>query len=265
MLIVLPLTFKKIKIVLVTALVAASLWLGLRAIVNARHQASISALSWALAGRVIVVDPGHGGVDPGVVGKNNVLEKDLVLAVGQKLALYLRQGGARVIMTREGDHDLADPELTGLYKRKRQDLARRVTLANSLPAHAMVSIHINSFSNPSQYGAQTFTRSGSPESEALARAIQDELNRLLKTNHRLPLYGDYYILRHSRVPTVIVEIGFITNPREYRLLQDPLYQSKVAWCLYAGLTRYFAGEGKKSPRLNLGKREKRHFLKGVRA
>lgn len=232
---------------LVAAMVLVSLWLGLCAIVNARHQASISALSWALAGRVIVVDPGHGGVDPGVVGKNDVLEKDLVLAVGQKLALYLRQGGARVIMTREGDHDLADPELTGLYKRKRQDLARRVALANSLPAHAMVSIHINSFGNPSQCGAQTFAKPSSQESGALARAIQHELNRLMKINHRVPLHGDYYILRHSRVPTVIVEIGFITNYREYRLLQDPLYQSKVAWCLYAGIARYFAGEGKVPP------------------
>ncbi len=224
----------------------ACLWVGLRSIANARHQASISALSWALAGRVVVIDPGHGGVDPGVVGRNNVLEKDLVLVVGHKLALYLRQGGARVTMTREGDHDLADPEITGLYKRKRQDLARRVALSNNLQADAMVSIHINSFPNPSQYGAQTFAKPDQA-SRTLAKTIQDELNHLLKTNHRVPLNGDYYILRHSRVPTVIVEIGFITNPREYRLLQDPLYQSRVAWCLYAGITRYLAEEGKIPP------------------
>ncbi|MGB9804074.1 N-acetylmuramoyl-L-alanine amidase, partial [Desulfofundulus sp.] len=133
---------QKIKIILVACLFLGGLSLVLHTMTSIHHQASINALSWALAGRVIVVDPGHGGVDPGVVGKNNVLEKDLVLAVGQKLALYLRQSGARVIMTREGDHDLADPEITGLYKRKRQDLARRVALANDLPADAMVSIHI---------------------------------------------------------------------------------------------------------------------------
>jgi N-acetylmuramoyl-L-alanine amidase len=243
--IILPL--QKIRMGMAIVMVSVILWLGVCAMASARHQAAISALSGALAGRIIVIDPGHGGVDPGVVGKNDVLEKDLVLTIGQKLALYLRQGGARVVMTREGDYDLADPEITGLYRRKRQDLARRVALANKLPADAMVSLHINSFSNPAQYGAQTFARAGSAESEALARAIQDELNRMLKNRHRVPLHGDYYILRQTRVPTVIVELGFITNPGEYRLLQDPLYQSKISWCLYAGITRYLAGEGKSPP------------------
>ena len=164
----------------------------------------------------------------------------MVLAVGKKLALLLRQGGAKVVLSREGDYDLADPEITGLYQRKRQDLARRVALANNLQADAFVSIHINSFPSPSQCGAQTFARHGSPESQALARCIQEELNLLAPNSRRVPLPGDYYLLRHSRVPTVIVEIGFITNPQEYRLLQDPLYQSKLAWGLYAGLVKYFA-------------------------
>lgn len=127
--------------------VLGTLLLGLHRVADARHQASISALSWVLANRV-VVDPGHGGVDPGAVGKNNVLEKDLVLAIGQKLAMYLRQAGANVTMTRETDRDLADQEISGLYERKRQDLARRVALAETLRADAMISIHVNSCTNP---------------------------------------------------------------------------------------------------------------------
>lgn len=235
-----------VRFLLALTLALTGLWMGITRLSNMFHQRSIHALSYALADRVVVVDPGHGGVDPGAVGQNNVLEKDLVLAVGQKLALFLRQGGARVILTREGDYDLADPEITSLYQRKRQDLARRVTLANNLKADAFISIHINSFPNPSQCGAQTFVKPGSSESHALAQAIQGELNRLLKNNQRAPLAGDYYVLRYSQVPAVIIEIGFITHPREYQHLQDPLYQSKLAWCIYAGLVRFFAQTERKA-------------------
>ncbi|WP_341473717.1 N-acetylmuramoyl-L-alanine amidase family protein [Desulfofundulus thermobenzoicus] len=231
---------RKIRNLVIAFLLLAIFSSSLHRVASARHKDSIQALSWALARRVVVVDPGHGGVDPGAVGKNNVLEKDLVLAVGHRLALYLRQAGASVTMTREEDRDLADPELQGLYKRKRQDLARRVDLAHRLKADALISIHINSFPNPSESGIQTFARADSPESYKLARCIQSEMNTLLKVNGRVPLRGDFYLLRESRVPAVIVEIGFITNPREYKLLQDPLYQSKLAWCLYAGIVKYFA-------------------------
>lgn len=223
-----------------TGLILLLLWMGAGHLFNFFHRQTVQALSPTLANRVVVVDPGHGGVDPGAVGPNNVLEKDLVLAVGHRLALFLRQGGARVVLSREGDYDLADPEITGLYQRKRQDLARRVELANNLQADAFVSIHINSFPNPSQCGVQVFAQPGSPASQSLAACIQEELNRSVPHTRRVPLPGNYYLLRHSRVPTVIVEIGFITNPQEYRLLQDPLYQSKLAWGIYAGLVKYFA-------------------------
>lgn len=205
---------------------------------DARRQASVEALSWALRNKVVLVDPGHGGVDPGAVGENDVLEKDIVLEVGHRLASYLRQGGARVIMTRETDTDLSDPELYGLYEKKRQDLARRVALANSSSADVMISVHINSLLNSSQYGAQTFYRPDLLKSRKLARAIQSELNRSLK-DRLAPLAGNYYIIRHSKIPTIIVEIGFISNPEEYKLLRDSAYQTKIAWCLYAGLVRYF--------------------------
>ncbi|OAT85912.1 cell wall hydrolase [Desulfotomaculum copahuensis] len=211
-------------------------------VADARHDNAVNTLSRALAGRLVVVDPGHGGVDPGAVGKDNVLEKDIVLQVARRLTVYLRQGGARVVMTREGDSDLADPEITGLYKRKKQDLARRVALANSLSADAMISIHVNSFNNPGERGIQIFTRSGDPASLLLARSIQSEMNRLIKTSGRAPLYGNYYIISKTKVPAVIVETGFISNPAEYTLLQNPDYQSKLAWCLYAGIVNYFAGK-----------------------
>jgi N-acetylmuramoyl-L-alanine amidase CwlD len=213
-----------------------------------REQEPVKALSWALAEKVIVVDPGHGGVDPGAVGKNSALEKDIVLAIGQRLALFLRQGGATVLMTRETDTDLSDPELSGLYAKKRQDLARRVALANKSKADLLISIHINSYPDPRQHGAQTFYQRNVPESRRLAQAIQNELNSFLNDDRRAPLTGDYYILRETKIPAVIVETGFLSNPREAKKLLDPAYQSKIAFCLFTGLVRYFAPEeGKIQP------------------
>ena len=215
---------------------------------EARHEESVKALSWALAGKVIVVDPGHGGVDPGAVGKNNALEKDIVLAIGHRLALFLRQGGAEVLMTRETDTDLSDPELFGLYAKKRQDLSRRVALANNSKADLLVSIHINSFPDPRQYGAQTFYQGNSPAGLRLARAIQKELNSFLNDERREPLTGNYYLLREAKIPAVIVEVGFLSNPREAKKLSDPSYQTKIAFCLFAGLVRYFAPEDENKDR-----------------
>ncbi|MBC7104772.1 MAG: N-acetylmuramoyl-L-alanine amidase CwlD, partial [Firmicutes bacterium] len=200
---------------------------------------AVAALSWQLAHRVVVVDPGHGGIDPGAVGRGGALEKDIALAVATRLAELLRQGGATVLLTRQGDNDLADPETWDLSVRKRDDLARRVDLANARQAHVFLSIHVNSFGSGAERGAQTFFRAGHPEGRRLATAIQREFQRRLAT-YREPKEADYYVLRNTKMPAVVVEVGFISNPAEERLMQDPAYQTKLAWCIYAGLVRYFA-------------------------
>ena len=200
---------------------------------------TVAALSWQLAHRLIVVDPGHGGVDPGAVGRGGALEKDITLAVALRLAELLRQGGATVLLTRETDTDLADPETWDLATRKKDDLARRVELANARRAQVFVSIHVNSFGSGAERGAQTFYRAGHPEGRRLATAIQREFQRRLAT-YREPKEADYYVLRNTRMPAVVVEVGFISHQAEERLMQDPAYQTKLAWCVYAGLVRYFA-------------------------
>ncbi|HCJ79493.1 MAG TPA: N-acetylmuramoyl-L-alanine amidase CwlD [Desulfotomaculum sp.] len=211
-----------------------------RLTVNGLYPFNISTFSWSLANKFILIDPGHGGVDPGAVGKNEVLEKDIVLAVGHRLAAYLRQGGARVMMTREEDTDLSDPEITGLYAKKKQDLARRVALANHLQVDLMLSIHVNSFPDTNVYGGQAFYQPERPASQKLAVSIQEELNRLIKNNDRVPLPNShYYLMRQTKVPAVIVEVGFISNPRELLRLQNPAYQSKLAWSIYTGIVKHF--------------------------
>lgn len=207
--------------------------------VSARYEERhIAALSWVMAGKLVVIDPGHGGVDPGALGSNGVHEKNIVLEVSQKLADILRQAGAEVLLTRESDRDLSDPELQNLYKIKVQDLTRRVELANQNNADIFLSIHVNSFPDRRQCGAQTFSQPGSEESKKLAVAIQKELNNFLDNPGRQAKQVDYFANRMTKMPSVIVEIGFISNPAEEKLMLDPVYQNKIAWSVYAGIARY---------------------------
>lgn len=200
----------------------------------------IEAWSWAVAGRVIVIDPGHGGVDGGAVGKTGVTEKELNLQVARRLGRLLSEAGAAVILTREKDEDLADPDTEGLLERKRQDLMRRVSLVRDSKADLLISIHVNSFPSPRWWGVQTFYWRESEEGRKLAEAIQEELIRVLGNNRRKAKGEVFYLLENVDVPAVMVEMGFISNPREEQLLQDPVYQEKIARAIYGGVVRYFA-------------------------
>ncbi len=209
--------------------------------VAARYEErSIAALSWVLAGKLIVVDPGHGGEDPGALGHSGVHEKGIVLDVSKKLAETLRQSGAQVLLTRESDRDLSDQDLHNMYGIKVQDLTRRVELANNNNADLFISIHVNSFPDRRENGSQTFSQPGSEESWKLAVAIQEELNRFLENPGRAPKQVDYFANRMTKMPSVIVEIGFISNPQEEKLMLDPVYQNKTAWAIHAGIARYLA-------------------------
>jgi len=210
------------------------------AVLRAGEQ-EIAVLAPVLVDRLVVVDPGHGGPDPGVV-REGVREKDLTLAVALRLAGFLRQGGARVMLTREEDRDLADPGTAVGKGRKREDLQRRVDMANANRADIFVSVHVNSFEEDNEYGAQTFYQPGAVGGRELACAIQSALREFLGNTTRLPKAVDYFTGRTAQMPAVVVEIGFITNPREFKLLQDPAYQSKVAFAIYAGIVRYFAAK-----------------------
>jgi len=226
-----------------TVIVLAALlivFLSYRALAVRFEERYVSTISWAVADKLIVIDPGHGGEDPGALGSMGIHEKDIVLRVGIKLADTLRQAGAEVLLTRETDRELSNPDTKSLYKAKLEDLTRRVELANNRNADAFVSIHVNSFPDRREDGAQTFSQPGSEESWKLAVAIQYELNRFLANPGREAKQVDYFANRMAKMPSVIVEIGFISNPREERLMNDPVYQNRIAWSIYAGIVRYFA-------------------------
>lgn len=224
---------------LVVLLLLVSYFTG-RVICDHLENRRVAALSWSLANKVIVVDPGHGGIDPGSKGPTGAVEEDITLEVARKLATVLSQAGAIVLMTRESDMDLSE-EGGSLLTRKRQDLAKRVALANEHAADAFVSVHVNSFkSGPSEHGAQTFYQPGSEEGKKLATSIQSELIRLLKNTKRKAKAVDYYTTRNAKMPAVIVEIGFISNAKEEKLMGDVDYQGKLAYVIYSGTVKYFA-------------------------
>lgn len=226
--------------IIILAVIALLLFYGYRIISWRLVERHIATLSWAVAGRLIVLDPGHGGDDPGALGSTGAQEKEIVLDVAKKLADILRQAGAVVLLTRESDRDLSNPDTTNDYKAKLEDLTNRVELANQRKADLFISIHVNSFPDRRENGAQTFSQPGSEESRKLAVAIQNELNRFSANPGREAKQVDYFANRMTRMPSVIVEIGFISNPGEEKLLLDPAYQNKLAWAVYAGVVRYLA-------------------------
>ncbi|WP_085520720.1 N-acetylmuramoyl-L-alanine amidase CwlD [Tuberibacillus sp. Marseille-P3662] len=195
-----------------------------------------------LSGRVIVLDPGHGGVDGGAEG-GKVKEKDIALQIAKKLKDDLQASGALVLMTREKDQDLADEDLQGNSRRKTQDLKRRAEMVKDSEADAMVSIHLNAIPSSQWRGAQTFYHPQSKENKKMAKFIQDSLrNELNNTNRVAKAINSIYLLKVAKQPSALVEVGFLSNPDERQLLNTDDYQQKVAASIYQGLMRYFTDE-----------------------
>lgn len=190
--------------------------------------------------KVIVIDPGHGGYDPGRMGTSGKDEKDINLAISLYLREYLEQSGSIVIMIREEDTDLYVDDDSG-RRMKTIDLTNRKDIVTKNKPHALISIHVNSFPQSRYYGAQTFYSGDNEESKQLALIIQEELIRVLNSNNRRQVMekNDVYIIKGLDMPAVLVECGFLSNPQEEQRLNDPQYQQKIAWSIYVGLQRYF--------------------------
>ena len=174
---------------------------------------------------VVVVDAGHGGTDPGKVGVDGSLEKDINLAV------------AEVIMTRETD--------TGLYsetdsRKKMADMKKRCEIIEESGADLVVSIHQNSYHEESVSGGQVFYYRDSSKGKALAEILQDRFDYVLgDQNRRLPkANANYYLLLRVKCPIVIVECGFLSNRKEAALLNSGEYQDKLAYTIHMGIMEY---------------------------
>lgn len=184
--------------------------------------------------RCIVVDAGHGGFDPGKVASDGVTEKTINLAIAGKLCGFLEQGGAVVRTTRVEDSSLSE--------NKRTDLRNRADIANNSNADLFVSIHQNSFPKSNVKGAQVFYYKGSEEGKRLAYLIQNRLKEVVDIdNQRIAKANEsYYVLKQIKIPSVIVECGFLSNGVEHDKLMSTEYQEKLAWAIYMGILDYFS-------------------------
>lgn len=195
-----------------------------------------------LSGYTIVVDPGHGGVDGGAVAPDGTVEKTITLQIALYLRDYLQQAGAYVIMTREEDRDLANEQTKGYSRRKWEDLKARLSLIREHPTDLFVSIHLNS--NPGGgKGAQVFFDSELEQSKQLATAIQTQFKKELHTKRDIEPQEDLYLLRHSHIPAVLAEVGFLSDPEESAFLKQRSYQKKVAFAMYEGILHYMSVSG----------------------
>ncbi len=202
----------------------------------------IQTLSWVVSSKKIVIDPGHGGIFPGKVSANNIKEKEINLEIAKQLAEILSESGAMVVMTRNTDTDLVGTDVQGsLLQKQRIDLQNRVKLARDYNADIFISIHCNSIPSERWSGAQTFFEPGDVESEQLAKCIQNELIQQLKNTKRQAIQRkDTFLFNELDIPTVIVECGFLSNPKEARLLTEPEYQYRLAYAIYSGIVKYLA-------------------------
>ena len=196
-----------------------------------------TVLSYGVANKIIVIDPGHGGLDEGAV-RGKYKESEITLQISKKLAHYLSQAGAMVIMLRENESDLSGDEFTGtIGQHKREDMKKRVSTANQAQADLYISIHANAAPNTVWTGAQTFYKPKCDASRGVAVAVQEELIKALGNTKRKAASGNYYVLNNSRMPAILIETGFISNPGEAALLVDSSYQSKLAYAVFTGIAR----------------------------
>ncbi|MDP4086752.1 MAG: N-acetylmuramoyl-L-alanine amidase CwlD [Bacillota bacterium] len=200
--------------------------------------------SWnlPLTGKIILIDPGHGGPDGGA-GDKKTLEKDIALSISLKLRDLLQEQGALVIMTRETDKDLADSDTRGYSRRKVEDLKKRLNMINHNDLDLFVSVHLNAIPSSRWSGAQTFYAPQHEENSRVAKFIQDELRKNLKnTTRRAKPLNSVYILKNAKKPGALVEVGFLSNPKEKANLKKDSYQDKLAASIYKGIIRYFTNE-----------------------
>lgn len=188
---------------------------------------------------VIVIDAGHGGIDAGVRGKTSgVKESDVNLAIAYELREYFLDAGFSAVLTRKSQAGLYGVPTKGF---KRRDMQSRRDVIISSGADMVISVHQNFYSDSSRRGAQVFFDNDSESGKKLAVCIQNSLNSMENATRAVgPLVGDYYMLKCTESPSVIVECGFLSNQADEELLVTEQYRKEIAYAIFAGAVSYFS-------------------------
>lgn len=191
--------------------------------------------------QTVIIDAGHGGDDGGAIGIDGTVEKDINLDIALKLEKLLKFYGFDVIMTRTEDIMTCDDGLDSLRKRKVSDIHNRFDVLEKNPNAVFISIHQNKFEDNSQHGTQVFYSGNNDESKLLAESIQNSIVSVLQPDNSRVVKksgSGIYLLYHAKLPAVLVECGFISNPAEVKKLNDENYRMKIAILIADGLIKY---------------------------
>ena len=215
-------------------------WIGvllfLIALIYGGHRLSVVVASNILLDeKIVVIDAVHGGDDPGKIGINNALEKEINLQIAKEIKKCLEEAGVTVVMTREDDDSLKN--------NKAEDMRERAKIIDESKANIAVSIHQNSFSSEAEKGAQVFYYSKSEEGIKIAQILQNHLKMLNPDNKReIKENNSYFLLKRTKTPTVIVECGFLSNWEEAEKLTKTEYQKELAQVISEGILAYINQE-----------------------
>lgn len=202
-------------------------------------QGSTAVVSHFEKGHIVMLDPGHGGYDPGAITKQGVYEKSINLQIAQKVKEMLGPSGIEVYLTREEDIDYVPDGVRGKTTKKQIDLNRRIDMAKEAYADVFVSLHVNATATGQESGSETFYHYQSESGKKLAELIQQELIKIPGMNRRIAKPGDFYIINNTSMPTVIVEVGYLSSVKEQKKLQQSWYQEQLARAIAKGIANYF--------------------------
>ena len=190
----------------------------------------------------IIIDAGHGGEDGGTSGAG-VLEKDLNLLVSRDLADMLRGAGFDVVMTRDDDRLLYDPNIDYKGRKKQLDLAERLRIGESFDDAIFISIHMNSFPDSKYRGLQVYFSPNDPASRELAECIQSSVCENFQIDNKRAVKqatSRIFILNQISKPAVLVECAFLSNPEECRLISTEEYRKKLTFCIFSGVCGFIS-------------------------
>lgn len=188
---------------------------------------------------IIVIDAGHGGEDGGATA-NNITEKDINLSIAKKLENIFISNGYEVIMTRTDDDSIGIKDST-IREQKVSDMKKRLDIYNSNEENIVISIHQNKFEQEKYSGTQIFYSTNNENSSVLAENIKTSVVNLIQPNNTRgckKATKDIYLLYNSKVPSVIVECGFLSNKNEAEKLKTESYQKQMAFSIFLGVSNY---------------------------
>lgn len=190
--------------------------------------------NFPLLGKIIYLDPGHGGLDPGAM-YGGIKEKDINLEISKKVEEKLSELGAIVYMTRYGDYDLS---VNNTINRKRSDLSRRSNIINKSDCDLFLSIHLNAEETNSYRGAQAFYADKNEKNIEIAKIFQEEFKKSLNSTRKYKKDNTLYLQKRLKVPGILLEVGFLSNSNERYLLKQETYQDKIATSITNATIKY---------------------------